>query len=414
MAVKDLIISFFAGSPLLSTKLKQLQHDYILFEPQVSGRQYQQFVSNAGGSVIGLFGKAMKQGDTIGRVALIGFSEGCQGVSAVLNCSDASAIDAVIPIDGIHRQFSDPLHLTLNPATLSNYLAFAKLAAQTPPSVDPNGKLMVISHSSIGAASLPAGMASTTQTANLIYQEITSNNPPPVIETQGCGWYCPAAVHLSNLASIVWPNADLPIGTTLPGATITQAGWTTVRPTAPESGNLPPATFSWSGFADGWIDRRVVNNFYIFGWGYDTPNKTKDPTGNRDHVFQAQMVLPAVAAEMLVKRWNPSCTSGASTSGLGADMCTQGGGTAYGAQPKKQLPNDYQGIQIPALVETCPVPPPGRTIIGRPGDPCWTGEEVPSDFAKFLVSAGAAAGSAALGYYGARYLLRQCKKSSQR
>ncbi len=256
-------------------------------------------------------------------------------------------------------------------------------------------------------------MASTTQTAGAIYQEAT-RNPPPAIETQFCD-LCPAGIHMLNLTAIRWPNSSLPIGTKMPGATITDQGWTTIRPTAPESGNLPPATFSWYGMSDGWIDQRIVNNFYIFGWGYDTPNKTKDPTGNRDHVFQAQMVLPHVAAEMLVNRWNPQCTpgpGGPSTSGFdGASCPSVGNGQGYHDQQAKPLQTDYSGTTLPVLIEDCGTPSDGKIIIGRPGDPCWTGEKSSSsDVARFLVGLGAAAAGAAVGYYGGKYLVKEWRR----
>ena len=109
MAVRDFVISFFASSPFLRTQLNKLQSNYLLFEPQVSNRQYKEFVSGAGGTVLGLWNKARAAGDELGRVAVLGFSEGCQGVSATLDCPDASTIDVVIPVDGIHRQFTDPI-----------------------------------------------------------------------------------------------------------------------------------------------------------------------------------------------------------------------------------------------------------------------------------------------------------------
>lgn len=39
------------------------------------------------------------------RVALMGFSEGCQGVRAALKCGDGGRVDAALAIDGIHTQW---------------------------------------------------------------------------------------------------------------------------------------------------------------------------------------------------------------------------------------------------------------------------------------------------------------------
>lgn len=424
MAATDLIIAFFADSKLLDTYLSELKQPYNLFVPQVANRQYKEFVQSAGGTVLGIWNKAKKAGQDLNRVCVMGFSEGCQGVSAVLDCPDAAGIDVVIPVDGIHRQFTDPVTKAINPVALSQYISFARLAAANPPSSNPNGKLMVITHSAIGASSLPAGMASTTQTANVIYKEALSP-VPAVLETSQCGWDCPAAVNESALASIVWPNAEMPVGTkTGIAGTITDQGWTTVRPSAAETGFLPSATFTWSGFADGWKTRLAANNLYIYGWEYETPNHTKDPTGNRDHVFQANMVLPYVARQFLVKRWNPKCGPIAvATNGFGygytmlgdnSQSCSaSGNGTPFGAQPPAPLPDPYpMGIALPVLSTDCPPPGPGQIIIGRPGDPCWTGVTPEgSDLARFLVGVGAVSMAAVAGYFGTKaavkYLRRQ-------
>src|SRR6185369_1233626 len=230
MSKKDFVISFFAQTPFLKSFLDELETPYVLFQPDVQNRQYKQFVQGtAGGSVLGLWNLAKKAGDELGRVAVIGFSEGCQGVRAVLETKDASAIDAVIPVDGIHSQKLGP---TVEMGFLGPYISYGRLASASPPSTNPDTKLLVITHSSIGKASLPAGTVSTTETAEIIWNEVLKSTPPNA-ESALCGT-CPAAIHQANLAGIRWPNG-FPVGTVVGPGTITPNGWATVRPSAQET-----------------------------------------------------------------------------------------------------------------------------------------------------------------------------------
>jgi hypothetical protein len=412
MAARDFIISFFADTPQLSRALGKLRSPPLIWSPSVpvpQGRRtgdYHGYVQGLGNSVAGIFAQVRKdRSDTIGRVAVLGFSEGGQGVDAILGCSDAAGIDTVINCDGIHTEYvgqtsiahPPPIHL-IDPAALSKYIAFARLANQTPPSQGA-GKMMVLTHSSVKPS-----YASTTETMATIWTEAMKVAPASV-EDAACGWYCPAAEIEGRLSAIKWPNADFPIGTKLGGGVIDASGYTTVRPSAAETNFMPSATFSWWGFADGWSVRRVANGLYVFGWVYPTPNKTKDPTGNRDHVFQAQMVLPSVAAEMLVTRWNGCAPgTGTATNGFGDPVsCATPGGTPFTSENAKPLPDPYAGtVVLPSRARDCRVVP-GEIIVGSPGDPCYAGdpgEAAPAGFVKF---AGALAGVAA-GYFGARYI----------
>lgn len=359
MARRDFVISFFASSPQLRAELGHLEMPYVLFEPQVSGRKYKDFVVGAGNSIAGLWNKARSAGDELGRVAVMGFSEGVQGTRACLEATDASAIDAVFACDGIHTQMVGP---ALEMSRLAPFIAFGRMALATPPSKNAGVKLLSITHSAIGAASLPPGTASTTQTAETIWSQLLKSAPAD-IETPMCGWPCPSAMAVSSLSQIVWPSQWMPVGTKVGGGVVTPDGWMTVRPSAPETNFLPSASFAWSGFADGWTVRRAANNVYVFGWSYPTKNGTKDPTGNRDHVFQAQMVLPNVTRQLLLRRWNPSCQA---LTGYGDDSCVMGG-KGYYDQERKPLDMD---LPIPRLPSSCPEPPAGRYIVGDESDPC--------------------------------------------
>ncbi len=390
MSAVDFIICFFADSPSLRRiALDKLKGNTLVWTPSVSGRKYREFVASHGNSVLQMFNGAKKSAsDTLGRVAVLGFSEGCQGVGAVLNCSDASSIDTVIACDGIHTQYTDPATKSINPANLGQYISFAKAAIEDGrPSSNPDGRVIVITHSSIRPP-----YASTTETAQVIWYESTKSGGD--LEGSDCGFDCPAAVTDTLIDSVVWPNEEFPNGMSLPGSSkIDPSGYTSIRPSAAETNFMPSAPFTWRGLSDGLTVRRNANGLHIYGWSYDTQNKTKDPTGNRDHVFQAQMVLPYMAKAFLVDRWNPTCsgTSGlgmifeneiaGSYEGLGAgETCEPGHGRRYssGSAPGP-LKNPYPiGVGVPLRSGSCPVSP-GQVIVGRPGDPCWIpGVPIPS------------------------------------
>lgn len=413
MAARDFIISFFADTPQLAAALGKLHAPPLIWSPSVpvpQGRRtgdYHGYVQGLGNSIAGIFAQVRKdRADTIGRVAVLGFSEGGQGVDAILGCSDASGIDTVINCDGIHTEYigqtsiakPPPIRL-IDPAALSRYIAFARLANQTMPSQGA-GRMMVLTHSSIQPT-----YASTTETMATIWTE-AMKAAPEMVENSACGWYCPAAEIESALSAVKWPNASYPLGTKLGGGVIDAQGYTTVRPSAAETNFMPPEAFSWWGFADGWSIRRIGNGLYVFGWAYPTKNKTKDPTGNRDHVFQAQMVLPTVAAEMLVTRWNarPPGPRSRATDGFGdPDPYAEPGGVDFDPSTAKPLSDPYADtIALPSRAHNCRVEP-GEIIVGSNTDPCYAGdpgEAAPAGVAKFL---GALAG-VAFGYLGARYI----------
>jgi hypothetical protein len=180
--------------------------------------------------------------------------------------------------------------------------------------------------------------------------------------------------------------------------------------------------YTWHGMADGWYDRRAANNLYVFGWGdVDAQGlRTRDPTGNADHIFQGQQVLPAMLHEFVVSRWNTDCGVVASaTAGFGADACVPGTGRGY-TDPQGPKVDYFPNLPDGVDPTTCPPPPPGHVLVGAPDNPCATapapgGELIPPatplpptsepetsrlrDAALFL---GAAAGGYAVTNYWAR------------
>lgn len=115
MATLDLIVSFLSSVPntignMYTSRPLQLVSPVSQFKSAKwpGGRAgYRQWIAQyrdaKGGVIPGMFRAAGgKVGDTIGRVCVMGFSNGCIGVDEVLRASDSNKIDTVFAIDGIH------------------------------------------------------------------------------------------------------------------------------------------------------------------------------------------------------------------------------------------------------------------------------------------------------------------------
>lgn len=357
MAVTDLVISFFAGSSLTLEMFKGLNRPYVFFQPNIGGRQYAQYLQSVGYKVENIWNQARAKDMTLGRVALLGFSEGCTGVRETLKCSDASGIDTVIPCDGIHAMYTDPKQKTFPLAYVEPYVEFAKLAMSERPSVDPNVKMLCIPHSSV----VPS-YASTTETAATINMllglgagSLTPGWPATLgergIETDHCDNWCLAAMKRLELESVLWPGA-LPLDAKVGGGVVTPMGWSTVRPSDAATNFMKPETFTWKGFGDGWTDKTFANNYMEFGWRYPTKLGTRDPTGNRDHVFLGNMVLPYLVQKLLVARWNGGC--GDVFAGLGQAQACQQYGTGFHDQDLHPIvgPSSDAIVQVPQIPGT--------------------------------------------------------------
>jgi hypothetical protein len=402
----DLVISFLSSVPPdVLAKFEQRPLTYAApAAPLGQGKTFYagllQSVRDGAGRVIpGFFKKAGGQGP-IGRVAVMGFSNGVDsGVSQMLESSDAQKIDTVLAFDGVHGSFAkiggvpikDPVSglPLMQPAFYKQWIAAALRAAAQRPSDNPKAPVMVVTHSSI-----EPDFPSTTETANLLWNEVLKQAP---------GDY--ESLYWDELDSIVYPG-----GLTM--HSVDTAG----------SGHPMPA-WTWQSYADGWYDRRVCNGLSIFGWGEpgmmpqrrvlarcrDTFNNTAD------HLFQAKGVLPGILETYLVKRWNPTCGS---TSGLGGGGCEPGDGASYDEGPDGPLP-DPVGVlgQVPQRPIACPYPPPGASIHGAPGDPCALVNTPPPPVVKaddVLGKLLAVAAGGAAGFLGARWAAKRMRSRGAR
>lgn len=355
----DLIISFlssvpadvmarFTNRPLtLAVPAAPVGHGRTFYADYLAG------VRDGKGNVIpGLFRRAGGTGP-IGRVCVIGFSNGVDsGVSQVLEGNDAQKIDVVGAFDGIHGSFF-PGTTQMNPAAYNKWIAFGRLAAQKPPAE--NGPLLLVTHSSI-EPSFP----STSETANLLFQQIVATAP-------------------SNYESAYWGALD----------DLAYPGGLSIKSADTDSRGGPMPSWVWKSFNDGWIDRRAVNGFSVFGWGDPgvSPHRRilaacRDRfNATADHRFQAMAVLPAVLSVYLAPRWNPEGAAAGIGRGpfgdagpIAPSSRSMFGGRTYDEGPDGPLANPFPlGVSLPVSPVACPYPTqPGQVIVGSPGDPCST------------------------------------------
>lgn len=178
------------------------------------------------------------------RVATLGFSASCQGVAALLGSPQGGLLDAAVAIDGMHTG----LPVTL--AAMTPWFNFGKLAVV-------NERLMVVTHSSV----VPPGYASTTQTANWLWDTLTGGSEaftsPPVPPL------------------------------TMPPTTIHVSGGPATGKTRDVEYPAPAAQ-----------PQKRAGGLVVLGFN------NLDGPGTADHIYQAKIVLPAVLAGLLAARWN--------------------------------------------------------------------------------------------------------------
>jgi hypothetical protein len=184
------------------------------------------------------------------RVALIGFSQGCQGPRAVLRTSDAGKIDAAIATDGIHTEYGNPAHTTISVPQLAPWGAFARAARS-------GGPLLVVTTSAI----VPGGnIVSTTETANWVWRDATGQDQD---------------IQDAPLPPGFWMHEENP-------------------PVRIKYQCVRPIDYHWAIT----VRYRRSGNLVIVNYG------NLDPTGCADHIYQSRHVQPLTVASFLADRWN--------------------------------------------------------------------------------------------------------------
>lgn len=217
----------------------------------------QEHRDSAGRVVPGIFERNGGKGHQLGRVCAMGFSNGCILVDELLKFPDAPQLDTVLAVDGIQTTVQAP------------WIDYGKYVVKH--NADAlNAPVLVITHTVI----VPPNSPSTTQNADIIWSSVSKSRPSNAL-TDKCGSDCLPALVVGGMRMKTTAR--------------------TIR------------GFTWNGLDDGWYDRRVANNFYVFGWGDRGPDgkmHTRDPAGTADHIFQGKYVLSALLDELLVRRWN--------------------------------------------------------------------------------------------------------------
>lgn len=195
------------------------------------------------------------------RVALLGFSQGCQGPRSVLHLDGGANVDAVLAIDGIHTGYGP--NKSLQTPQLAPWASYAKLARA-------GGHLLFVSTSSI----VPGKFASTTETANWLWQSATGTDQDIQDEPLPPGF---------------WNHEWQP-------------------PVTIKYQCVRPVTYHWSIT----YRYRRAGDFVVVNYG------DLDPTGCADHIFQARQALPLTVANFLAPRWNATPPTPLGVAGIGS------------------------------------------------------------------------------------------------
>jgi len=203
------------------------------------------------------------------RMAALGFSIGCSGVTACLQSSDGPKLDAAIAIDGIHTKWSNQRAQQFSTNDLLVWQAMAQAAMS-------DGRLCLITTSSI----VPPSFVGTSVTADAIWQLATGGSEDTFEEPVPEG-----------LQAVLDPPYVLP------------------------SGQSKDKSYRWPSTT---YDREPLYRYRQRGGLVVVNYKNLDPSGHNDHILQAQAILPRVLELYLVPRWNLTDPLTGACSGSGA------------------------------------------------------------------------------------------------
>lgn len=270
----DVIISWFGSVPQ-SVQAKFQRPTRFLDMPVPEGQHYGDQAQSFGWphplrGILKKFGVTKPK-----RVAVFGFSQGCQGVISLLKSQDAGYIEHAMMFDGLHCSWYPGIgpnegRSNIEGTCLGAATAFAELAAKGPVAIGgnpPGQHYFTLTHSSV----IPPNYPATFDTAREIIARLWEDAP----------------------------EADLPPGTV--GMTFD-----------------PPWIAKGIKYTQDTIRYAVgQNGLTIMGYN------NIDPAGAADHIYQGNIVLKTVLEKLLAPRWNdvdpsaPACT-GSGTMGAAA------------------------------------------------------------------------------------------------
>jgi len=267
---KDVIFGFYCDNPAFQDVLRQFQRptQYIGMPAGPGVSAMAPIETREPGPLVQI---ARQHGVDPLRIAVVGFSIGCSGVTAALRSSDGPRLDAAIAIDGIHTSWTNQRAQQYSTAGLLPWQAFAAAAID-------DGRLCCISTSAI----VPPSFVGTTVTSDWIWQAATGSSSESFDE--------PAPGEIAHLVS------DPP--------------WVS------HAGRAKDGTYSWPEaiYAETPLARyRQKGGLVIYNY------RNLDPSGHGDHVYQANVIEPLLLRQYLVPRWNQmdprtgQCDSGATS-----------------------------------------------------------------------------------------------------
>lgn len=327
MATKDMVINFYG--PNLKEVLSKLivrpaVYVHVGDAPDMSQWAYKYSSLD---SIFRSFGG--QKGDTLGRVAVMGFSKGCGGIYGILDRHKQidPRIDCILGIDGVAGGW-DPQkrQVTSIRSSVATFVEHCARVSETSPVADASGKfgripspVSVITASSIGAGvgvfQEGKTFAPTLDVSKVLQgKAIAAANAlgGPPVASAGFGGFggfqtytmpgTAQAARVLALKKVTYPGPGYPLGSELAGMKVSEAGILVRNNT-----NIPAnkrKTYAYPSLLYGAYPPVVVNNAYFFGW----QNQDKAGGGNADHIFQGTPVAVAMANEFIVCRWNPACT----------------------------------------------------------------------------------------------------------
>lgn len=262
----DVVISWFGSVPQKIRDKFQRPTKFIdmpIPDGQHYGAQIDAFGTNPLRSLLSQFGI---DSSNVYRVAATGFSQGCQGVIALLGTKDAGYLDHTILVDGIHCGWDNgsPNAARDNIASkcIGRCIARADLCSRGPVAIGnapPSRHFCTITNSSIVHPTMP----STTETSLRI---------------------------LNTLFGSGWPMQQLPDG--LLGAIYD-----------------PPILIQNTEYGYS-PEKFAASQHGLTVLGYNNVSRE----GRADHIYQATVIFPVILEKILADRWNavdpavPNCT----------------------------------------------------------------------------------------------------------
>lgn len=258
----DVLISWFADTPWRSAADAQFQRPTrFLSMPIPPGQKYADQLAAYGPTPVQAIIRHHYPGLRPLRVAVMGFSEGCQGARAAVGSGDGPRLDAALAFDGIHTLWADQKAGTFDTGRLQPWLSFAKAAIA-------DGRLFLITTSSI----VPPTFVSSTITSDWLW-------------TKANGWQNSMAApqeYDEPPPDFLWNHNEVP-------------------PFHVAAGTAKDGSYSWPETT---ITKAPVKRFRkrngLIIWNYEN----MDPSGTADHEYQAARIIPAMETWYLAQRWN--------------------------------------------------------------------------------------------------------------